>query len=292
MTIHQPNSRILNLFDHLLLLEQGSSVFFGSLLEATKYFSNLGYNCPKSVTPTDYYLQITDSNFSTSENFNFSSAWQQSYELKTIGDILTKHEELCSSGKIIKRENSTLKKYGPVPFWKQVYVLVYRDYSVAYRDPTLYYFQAVMLMCFSFMTGAVFWHLPKEVDGNFNIFASGLLWLVFFHTWVHAFKVFHLSSSDKRAQHEIYNGKYSPLAVFIADIVSVSTLAAVFLPVPPIAYFMMNYPGEGFPFIILNCWIVSFFFKIFYFSNYYYFFFFSIILIIIIYIRLVLLVKL
>lgn len=255
ITIHQPNSRILNLFDHLLLLEQGSSVFFGSLLEASNYFSRLGYRCPKSVTPTDYYLQITDSNFASEGDtpINFATTWKESYELGAVHDVLGKHEELCTSNKIAKREQVS----SPVPFWKQVYVLIYRDYAIAYRDPTLYYFQAVLLICFSFLTGAVFWKLPKEVNGNFNIFPSGLLWLVFFHTWIHAFKVFHLSSSDKRAQHEIYNGKYSPLAVIVADIFSVSSLAAFFLPVPPIAYFMMGFPGEGFPFIILACWLTG-----------------------------------
>jgi ABC-type multidrug transport system ATPase subunit len=263
ITIHQPNSRILSLFDHLLLLEQGSSVFFGSSLEATNYFSRLGYHCPKSVTPTDYYLQITDSNFASPDTdseagagTNFRSTWMESYELRAVRDVLDKHNELCLGNKIQKREKSSLQQT-PVPFWRQVYVLIYRDYTIAYRDPTLYYFQAVLLISFSFMTGAVFWMLPQEVNGNFNIFPSGLLWLVFFHTWIHAFKVFHLSSSDKRAQHEIYNGKYSPLAVFLADIISTSTLAAFFLPVPPIAYFMMGFPGKAFPFMILVCWFTG-----------------------------------
>jgi ABC-type multidrug transport system ATPase subunit len=214
------------------------------------------------VTPTDYYLQITDSNFASEEsdetmNFNFTKTWKDSYELRAVNDVLSKHEELCRGNKIPRRDQQHQQNKSPVPFWKQVYVLIYRDFTIAYRDPTLYYFQAVLLISFSFMTGAVFWMLPQEVNGNFNIFPSGLLWLVFFHTWIHAFKVFHLSSSDKRAQHEIYNGKYSPFAVFLADIISVSSLAAFFLPVPPIAYFMMGFPGKGFPFIILICWVTG-----------------------------------
>jgi ATP-binding cassette, subfamily G (WHITE), member 2, SNQ2 len=268
LTIHQPNSRILSLFDHLLLLEQGSSTFFGSLLEANQYFSRLGYHCPKSVTPTDYYLQITDSNFlserlttgaSTSPSpggFDFSTTWTSSPELGAVKDVLSKHEELCLAGKINTSAGSR-EKAASVPFWRQVYVLIYRDYMIAYRDPTLYYFQAALLISFSFLTGAVFWMLPTEVNGNFNIFPSALLWLVFFHTWVHAFKVFHLSASDQRAQHEIYNGKYSPLAAIVADIISVSSLAAFFLPVPPIAYFMMGFPAKAYPFMILLCWLTG-----------------------------------
>jgi ABC-type multidrug transport system ATPase subunit len=256
LTIHQPNSRLLELFDHLLLLEQGSCLFFGTLEESFPYFTSLGYTCPPTVTATDYFLQISDTNFASKDDgqFDFVGAWPTTNEAKELQAVLSKHDQLCQSGLLPKPENPATA-HGPVPFWKKVGILVWRDYTIAYRDPTLYYFQAMMLMSFAFLTGAVFWKLPKEINGNFNIFPAGLLWIVFFHTWVHAFKVFHLSSSDKRAQHEIYNQKYTPLAVIIADTISVSTLAVVFFGVPPIAYFMMGYPSEGFPFIILASWL-------------------------------------
>jgi hypothetical protein len=217
-------------------LEQGSSIFFGSLLEASHYFSSLGYQCPKSITPTDYYLQITDSNFHSekSENLSlpdnveddhFKTKWNDSDNYFTLKDALNRHEDFCQN--MNQHQMSVLKV--AVPFWRQVSVLIYREYMIAYRDPTLYYLQAILFILFSSLTGAVLWMLPTDVNGNSNLLASGILWLVFFHTWVHAFKVFHLSASDKRAQHEVYNGKYPVLAVLVADIVSVSSLV-LFLP--------------------------------------------------------------
>jgi ABC-type multidrug transport system ATPase subunit len=243
-------------------LEQGSSIFFGSLFEASHYFSSLGYQCPKSITPTDYYLQITDSNFHSekSENLSlpdnveddhFKTKWNDSDNYFALKDALNRHEDFCQN--INQHQMSVLKV--AVPFWRQVSVLIYREYMIAYRDPTLYYLQAILFILFSSLTGAVLWMLPTDVNGNSNLLASGILWLVFFHTWVHAFKVFHLSASDKRAQHEIYNGKYPVLAVLVADIVSVSSLVLFLLPLPLIPYFMMGFPAEAYPFMILACWV-------------------------------------
>ena len=57
MTIHQPRTDILALFDKILLLCQGGRVsFYGSLDEALAYFSTLGLECPNHVNPADFFL--------------------------------------------------------------------------------------------------------------------------------------------------------------------------------------------------------------------------------------------
>ena len=136
-------------------------------------------------------------------------------------------------------------------------MLVRREYTIAYRDPTLYYFQVIMLMSFAFLSGAVFWQLPREVDGTFNMIPSGLLWIVFCYCWTHAFKVYYLSSANKRVAHEISNAKYPVSAWILADTITTASLALLFAPVAPIAYFMMGYPSDGFPFVLVACWLVS-----------------------------------
>ncbi|CAM9653904.1 unnamed protein product, partial [Ectocarpus sp. 12 AP-2014] len=46
MSIHQPNGRILELFDHILLLGRGGSIFFGTLPEAIQHFTDIGHPPP------------------------------------------------------------------------------------------------------------------------------------------------------------------------------------------------------------------------------------------------------
>ena len=76
LSIHQPNSKMLALFDHLLLLEKGRTIFFGTLPEASAHFSSLGCHCPPGATPTDYFLQVSDTKFSFGDSHvNFPQAF-------------------------------------------------------------------------------------------------------------------------------------------------------------------------------------------------------------------------
>eukprot|EP01137_Pigoraptor_chileana_P025804 Opistho-2@95843 len=57
-TIHQPRSDIYALFDSVLLLAQGKTVFFGPAKRMIQYFGSAGYECPKFTNPCDYYLDV------------------------------------------------------------------------------------------------------------------------------------------------------------------------------------------------------------------------------------------
>ena len=251
LSIHQPNSALLELFDHLLLLDRGSSIFFGTLDQSIAYFEKIGFLCPLAVTPTDYFLKISDSNFHYSEDFDFKTAFSSSAESTEVIAAL----EEC---RILSRQFEDIHlEHKKVPFWRQVYVLVYREYTLGYRDPTLYYLQVGLFIMFSFFTGAIFLQLPRNVDENFNIITGGLLWITLTFSWASVFKVYHLSKLDKRIVHELSNNKYSVAAVFVADSFSVATLMLVFLPTLFITYFMMGFPPEALPFVVLCSWVVS-----------------------------------
>lgn len=46
-TVHQPRSNIYRLFDRLLLLDAGRTVYFGQAAGAVEYWRKLGYECPQ-----------------------------------------------------------------------------------------------------------------------------------------------------------------------------------------------------------------------------------------------------
>lgn len=57
-TIHQPRSEIYSMLDDLMLLSEGYEIYFGCANEAQNYFSDLGYVCPPSFNPSDYFLDV------------------------------------------------------------------------------------------------------------------------------------------------------------------------------------------------------------------------------------------
>lgn len=55
-TVHQPRSNIFHLFDNVLLIDGGKSVYYGS--DPVSYFKNLDLICPQYMNPADFLLDI------------------------------------------------------------------------------------------------------------------------------------------------------------------------------------------------------------------------------------------
>lgn len=61
-TIHQPQQKIFELFDNLILMKKGVIVYQGSAFKSLKYFENLGAPVPPGENPADHILvQISPS---------------------------------------------------------------------------------------------------------------------------------------------------------------------------------------------------------------------------------------
>lgn len=58
-TIHQPRSNIVALFDRLILLAEGRTVYSGPFSSCQQYFDNIGYSCPPGFNIADYLVDLT-----------------------------------------------------------------------------------------------------------------------------------------------------------------------------------------------------------------------------------------
>jgi len=57
-TIHQPTAECISFFDDLMLMSQGKVVYHGPMDGAVEYFTSIGYACPDTFTPTDYFMTL------------------------------------------------------------------------------------------------------------------------------------------------------------------------------------------------------------------------------------------
>ncbi|KEZ43733.1 putative ATP-dependent permease [Scedosporium apiospermum] len=58
-TIHQPRSNIVALFDRLILLARGETVYSGPFHHCQDYFDSIGYSCPPGFNIADYLVDLT-----------------------------------------------------------------------------------------------------------------------------------------------------------------------------------------------------------------------------------------
>eukprot|EP00013_Stygamoeba_regulata_P024380 CAMPEP_0177644642 /NCGR_PEP_ID=MMETSP0447-20121125/8799_1 /TAXON_ID=0 /ORGANISM="Stygamoeba regulata, Strain BSH-02190019" /LENGTH=1447 /DNA_ID=CAMNT_0019147021 /DNA_START=201 /DNA_END=4544 /DNA_ORIENTATION=+ len=59
-TLKQPSVELFNLFDKLMIMSQGKLCFFGDRDKALDYFESLGYRCPDTTNPADFFQELID----------------------------------------------------------------------------------------------------------------------------------------------------------------------------------------------------------------------------------------
>ncbi|KAG2560651.1 ABC transporter G family member 25-like [Panicum virgatum] len=84
MSVHQPSSRVYRMFDSVLLLAEGSCLYFGAGRDAMDYFASVGFAPGFHVNPADFMLDLAngfaqaDYNF-TAEGGNVKQSLISSY---------------------------------------------------------------------------------------------------------------------------------------------------------------------------------------------------------------------
>eukprot|EP00826_Nyctotherus_ovalis_P004756 TRINITY_DN1104_c0_g5_i2.p1 TRINITY_DN1104_c0_g5~~TRINITY_DN1104_c0_g5_i2.p1 ORF type:complete len:667 (-),score=156.46 TRINITY_DN1104_c0_g5_i2:175-2175(-) len=60
-TIHQPNTHIYNSFDQLMIMSLGRVIYHNVAKDAVAYFATIGYECPMTKNPADYFMSLLSS---------------------------------------------------------------------------------------------------------------------------------------------------------------------------------------------------------------------------------------
>jgi ABC-type multidrug transport system ATPase subunit/ABC-type transport system involved in multi-copper enzyme maturation permease subunit len=107
VTIHQPRSNIVALFDQLILLAKGRTVYSGPFENCQAYFDNIGYTCPPGFNIADYLIDLTmhasaantfDENSSLFARDGLRTSASSAIAIKSIPSISTSEVERDLAG--------------------------------------------------------------------------------------------------------------------------------------------------------------------------------------------------
>ncbi|KAI4320169.1 hypothetical protein MLD38_033675 [Melastoma candidum] len=60
LSVHQPSSRVYQMFDKVLLLSEGKCLYFGRSSEAVQYFESVGFSPAFPMNPADFLLDLAN----------------------------------------------------------------------------------------------------------------------------------------------------------------------------------------------------------------------------------------
>jgi ABC-type multidrug transport system ATPase subunit len=164
-TIHQPSSELFTLFDNLLLLAQGKTVYLGKATESISFFNNLNYCCPKNFNPTEYFLKILSTGSSEcNQQCNeqvLMNMTETELQIKLNEEVTDKSNNVLTMIQIFKESNDnnliltdlsgfeinrSVVKVDSHSNYKQFIILFARNFKLVMRDKLTYAFRIFFLI--------------------------------------------------------------------------------------------------------------------------------------------------
>uniref|UniRef100_A0A1B0F061 Uncharacterized protein n=1 Tax=Phlebotomus papatasi TaxID=29031 RepID=A0A1B0F061_PHLPP len=165
--IHQPSSRILELFDDLYVLSEGQCVYSGAVDGIIEAFQKAGYNCPQYYNRADFALEVASRE--KQENFEELVENERKKYMSTFDNNQESHEELTyvsksespeSTHKLVQQRNRKL--IYPISTWNQFLILSRRALLCTYRDFFFAQLRIITHIVVGVLLGLVFYDIGSD----------------------------------------------------------------------------------------------------------------------------------
>ncbi|MED6209155.1 ABC transporter G member 14 [Stylosanthes scabra] len=185
MTIHQPSSRLYHMFDKVVLLSEGSPIYYGLASSAMDYFHSIGFTTSMTVNPADLLLDLANGIGPDCKNAIDQSESHEA-ERKVVREALISaydkniatqlKAELCSSLEVNNYNNDVTKDAfakkqrrrdweWSTSWWDQLKVLLQRGLRER-RYEAFNRLRIFQVTSVAFLGGLLWWQTPQSHIGD------------------------------------------------------------------------------------------------------------------------------
>ncbi|KAG0172189.1 hypothetical protein DFQ30_011013 [Apophysomyces sp. BC1015] len=259
-TLYQASSSIFNLFDKVLLLDDGRCIYFGPTTHAKSYFENLGFYYPPRKSIPDFLTGVCNplereirSGFESSvpqHAHEFEKCYFESKMYKSMMAELSAYEQRIEQDKHADRFKQAVREEHQkrasnstpyiVSFYQQVKALTIRQYHILIKDKEALILRYGTILTQALITASCFYKMPLSGTGAFSR-GGALFFALLFNALISQTElVRYLTGRPILEKHKQY-ALYRPSAFYIAQvIIDIPYAVAQVLLFEICSYFMMG----------------------------------------------------
>ncbi|KAJ2445171.1 ATP-binding cassette transporter snq2, partial [Coemansia sp. RSA 2424] len=191
-TIYQASESIYQLFDKVMVIDEGRQLYFGPIGEAVGYFESIGIHKPPRQTTSDFLTGLTRLNErqvvpgweerapKTAEEFE--QLWRQSSAFDRVtADVAAFESQITQDGRgdelreFVNRtkmgtEHEQMRRKSPytTTFFFQLARLMTREWEIFLGNPQQIVFRVIYNISFAIIVGTLFIRLPANTSSFFT----------------------------------------------------------------------------------------------------------------------------
>ncbi|KAH7394625.1 ABC transporter [Pyrenochaeta sp. MPI-SDFR-AT-0127] len=186
VTLYQAGNGIFDLFDKVLVLDEGKQVFYGTREQARPFMESQGFVCSDGANVADFLTSVTVpserqikpefENHFPCNSIELEQAYRQS-PIKTAMDLELEYpttEEAKSNTRIFceamaMEKSPHLPKSSPmtVSFGQQVKACIIRQYQIIWGDKATFFIKQGSTLVQAVVAGSLFYNAPVNSSGLF-----------------------------------------------------------------------------------------------------------------------------
>ncbi|KAF4968319.1 hypothetical protein FSARC_4264 [Fusarium sarcochroum] len=186
VTLYQAGNGIYDLFDKVLVLDEGKEVYYGPMKEARPFMENLGFICQHGANVADYLTGVTvptERQIHPDHQNRFprtAETLRTEYEKSPIyermrseydypsTDLAKERTKLFQDG-VRQEKDKKLGDKSPmtVGFIEQTKACVKRQYQIVLGDKATFFIKQISMVVQALIAGSLFYNASSESDGLF-----------------------------------------------------------------------------------------------------------------------------
>jgi ATP-binding cassette subfamily G (WHITE) protein 2 (SNQ2) len=186
VTLYQAGNGIYNLFDKVLILDEGKEIFYGPRESARPYMESLGFICDDAANVADFLTGVTvpterriqpgfesifprtaDAIRTEYEKTDIKMKMEKAYDFPKRDTTIKDTEEFKAAIKWDQHKSLPKKSPLTVSFMTQVKACVKRQYQIIWGDKATFIIKQASTLAQALIAGSLFYNAPNNSAGLF-----------------------------------------------------------------------------------------------------------------------------